>query len=277
MRYSSISLVVAAQPRTSRVRRHLPFGLFLVALGGLVLALARPAAVVSVPTGQTSILLVIDVSRSMCSTDIPPSRLLAAEAAAADFIQSQGSTTQIGIVAFAGFAELVQAPTTDQEVLLDAVRSLTTTGRRTAVGSGILAAIDAIAEIDPNVARPSVSPFHRRRADRSCPGAFAPTSSWCSPMRRATPGPTRPMPPSRRPIAASACTPSGSARPTVASRIHRAARGSSATNRPAAVSRRRRVRRWRVRQPEQSGRAGIDEEALKPVASLTRRDVLLPG
>ena len=65
------------------------------------------------------------------------------------------STTQIGVVAFAGFAEIVQTPTTDQEVLLDVIESLTT-GRRTAVGSAILTSLDAIAEIDDSVA-PSMS------------------------------------------------------------------------------------------------------------------------
>ena len=84
-------------------------------------------------------------------TDIEPNRLLAAEAAALSFIQRQGANTQIGLVAFAGFAELIQPPTSDQEVLQDAVESLFT-GRRTAIGSGILEALDAIAEIDPNIA-----------------------------------------------------------------------------------------------------------------------------
>ena len=91
----------------------------------------------------------------MCSADIAPNRLQAAEAAAASFIEHQGPTTQIGIVAFSSFAELVQAPTTDVETLLDALQSLAT-GRRTAIGSGILTSIDAIAEIDPAVA-PSVT------------------------------------------------------------------------------------------------------------------------
>ena len=84
--------------------------------------MARPVGIVSVPAGRTTVILAMDVSRSMCATDIPPNRLLAAEAAAASFIERQGSTTQIGIVAFAGFAEIVQAPTTDQEVLLDVDR-----------------------------------------------------------------------------------------------------------------------------------------------------------
>jgi Ca-activated chloride channel family protein len=152
VRYSSLSLVRDAQPRSSFVRRHLPFGLFALALAGLAVALARPVVIAAVPTNQTTIMLTIDVSGSMCSTDIPPSRLKAAEAAAIKFIESQGSGTQIGIVAFAGFAEIVQMPTNDHQVLIDALRSLAT-GRRTAVGSGILDAIDAIAEIDPNVAK----------------------------------------------------------------------------------------------------------------------------
>ncbi|HLB46464.1 MAG TPA: VWA domain-containing protein [Anaerolineales bacterium] len=155
VRYSSLALVRAALPHPSRLRRHLPFALFLLALTSLVIALGRPVAIVSVPTGQATIILAMDVSRSMCATDIQPNRLEAAKAAALSFIQRQPSSTQIGIVAFAGFAELIQAPTTDQELLQDAVESLIT-ARRTAIGSAILKSLDAIAEIDPNVA-PSVS------------------------------------------------------------------------------------------------------------------------
>lgn len=152
VRFSSLSLVRDAAPRSSRIKRHLPFALFLIGLGSLVLAMARPVAIVSVPAGRTTVVLAMDVSRSMCSSDIPPNRLVAAEAAASSFVERQNSTTQIGIVAFAGFAEIVQTPTTDQEVLLDVIESLAT-GRRTAIGSAILQAIDAIAEIDPSVAR----------------------------------------------------------------------------------------------------------------------------
>jgi Ca-activated chloride channel family protein len=151
VRYSSVSLVRAAAPGSGRLRRHLPFALFALALAVLGLAVARPVAIASVPANETTILLVIDVSGSMCSNDIDPTRLQAAQQAASSFIEKQGSNTQVGIVAFSGFAQLVQAPTNDQQALLDAIRSLTT-GRRTALGSGILEAIDAIATIDPTVA-----------------------------------------------------------------------------------------------------------------------------
>ncbi len=155
IRYSSLSLVREAMPKTSRWRRHLPFGLFVAALSSLVIAAGRPVAIVTVPSGQATIILSMDVSRSMCSTDIPPNRLIAAQDAALSFIQRQSTNTQIGIVAFAGFAELIQPPTSDQELLEDAINSLIP-ARRTAIGSGILKALDAIAELDPNVA-PSVT------------------------------------------------------------------------------------------------------------------------
>ncbi|MEO7912059.1 MAG: VWA domain-containing protein [Roseiflexaceae bacterium] len=173
VRYSSLSLVRAALPRFSRWRRHLPFALFLVGLASLVVAMARPVVIVSVPTGQTTVILAIDVSRSMCATDIEPNRLEAAKAAALSFIQSQKSSTQISIVAFAGFAEVTQPATNDQEALETAVESLTT-GRRTAIGSGILKSLDAIAEIDKNVA-PSVTDSSPGIPPTPVPsGAYAP-------------------------------------------------------------------------------------------------------
>ena len=174
IRFSSLSLVRTAIPRSSRVRRHLPFALFLVGLGSLVIAIARPAAIVAVPDGRASVVLAMDVSRSMCSTDIPPNRLAAAEQAAASFVQRQSQNTRIGIVAFAGYAQLVQAPTNDDEVLLDVIGTLAT-GRRTAIGSAILESIDALAEIDPSIAK-SVDPTDpSATAPAAVPkGAYAP-------------------------------------------------------------------------------------------------------
>ncbi len=173
LRYSSLALVRAALPRFSRLRRHVPFVLFLLALTSLILALVRPVQIVTVPTGQATIILALDVSGSMRQRDIQPSRLAAAQAAALSFIQSQKPNTQIGLVAFAGWAELVQPPTTDQEALQIAIESLTV-GRGTAIGSGILKSLDAIAAIDPNVP-PSVANPARGEQPTAVPkGAFAP-------------------------------------------------------------------------------------------------------
>jgi len=126
------------------------FILFLLALASLFFALMRPVATVEVPSNKAMIILAMDVSRSMCTTDISPNRLEAAKDAAQDFILNHNSGRQIGIVAFAGFAELIQPPTTDTGLLVEAVENLTT-ARRTAIGSAILRSIDAIAEIDDRI------------------------------------------------------------------------------------------------------------------------------
>ncbi len=173
VRFSSLALVREAIPRTARLRRHLPFVLFILALASLVVALSRPTATVVVPSGQAMIILTLDVSRSMCSTDIPPNRLKAAKAAVLSFIDHQDPNTSIGIVAFAGFAEIVQPPTSNQEDLREAVKNLTT-ARRTAIGSGILKSLDAIAEVNPNVA-PSDDGFSSELPPTQMPkGEFLP-------------------------------------------------------------------------------------------------------
>ena len=113
VRYSSLSLVRAAMSHQSWLRRHLPFALFLIALASLVFAFARPVATIAVPSNRATIILAMDVSRSMCSTDILPNRLEAAKTAALAFIKKQDNNQRIGIVAFAGFAELIQPPTAE--------------------------------------------------------------------------------------------------------------------------------------------------------------------
>ena len=153
VRYSSLSLVRAALPQRSHWRRHVPFALFLLAMSSLIMAVSRPVSTVTVPASNATIILAIDVSRSMCSTDILPSRLEAAKAAALQFVEDQDGHTQIGVVAFAGFAVLVQPPTNDQNLLETAIKNLTT-ARRTAIGEGILMSLDAISEIDDSITSP---------------------------------------------------------------------------------------------------------------------------
>ena len=173
VRYSSLVLVREALPQQSRLRRHLPFVLFLLALASLIFTLGRPVASVTVPAGRATIILALDVSRSMCSVDISPNRLAAAKEAALSFVQRQSSSNQIGIVAFAGFAELVQPPTTDQEVLQDTIEGLTT-ARRTAIGSAVLKSLDAIAEVNPNVAPSATGVSPQVELTPVPEGAYAP-------------------------------------------------------------------------------------------------------
>jgi Ca-activated chloride channel family protein len=151
VRYSSLSLVREAAAKQSWLRKHLPFLLFLLALASLVFALGRPVATVVIPSNEATVILAVDVSLSMCSTDIAPNRLEVAKDAALSFVRDNTSGRQVGIVAFAGFAELIQPPTTDLRMLETAIGYLSP-ARRTAIGSAILRSIDAIAEVDDRVA-----------------------------------------------------------------------------------------------------------------------------
>lgn len=153
VRYSSLSLVRAAKPRQTQWKRHIPFVLFLLAISSLIMAMARPVSVITLPASNATIILSIDVSRSMCSTDISPNRLESAKTAALEFIKSQNADTQIGIVVFAGFAVIAQPPTTDR-ALLEATINTISTARRTAIGEGILMSLEAISEFDDSVVSP---------------------------------------------------------------------------------------------------------------------------
>ncbi|MCM4080731.1 vWA domain-containing protein [Paractinoplanes hotanensis] len=152
---SSVALIRAALPGRTSWRRRLPVFLFLAGLLALGGALARPQSSVSVPSNSTSVLLAIDVSGSMCSTDIEPNRFRVATDAARQFIEKQEDGTRIGLVAFSGIAGLLVAPTTDKDSLLDAIGTLRT-GRGTAIGQAILTSIDAVAESNPRVAKTGV-------------------------------------------------------------------------------------------------------------------------
>ena len=100
VRYSSLSLIREALPKRSRWRQHLPFALFMLSVASLIVGFSRPQAIVQVPLSRTAIILAIDVSRSMCATDVTPNRLTVAQEAARAFIEDQADGTQIGIVAF---------------------------------------------------------------------------------------------------------------------------------------------------------------------------------
>ena len=165
--YSSLSLIRQAMPGGFRWRRHLPFALTVLAITLLILALARPFADVTVSASRTTVMLALDVSLSMCADDVYPNRLTVAQEATERFIDNQEPGTRVGIVAFAGIAQLIASPTTDKEVLLEAVANLTT-ARATAVGSAIARSLDALAEVNPDI--PPVSVFVSPREAAVEPG-----------------------------------------------------------------------------------------------------------
>jgi Ca-activated chloride channel family protein len=160
---TSIALVRAALPSRTRWTRLIPTLLLLLGFATLGVGAARPQATVLVPSNSTTIMLAMDVSGSMCSTDVEPNRLTVAQEAAISFIESQEGKTRIGLVAFAGVAGLQVPPTTDKDVLIEAINNFTT-ARGTAIGSAILTSIDSIAAINPTVAPSGVDAESARRS-----------------------------------------------------------------------------------------------------------------
>jgi len=147
VKYSSAALIRAAGPPKAGWRRHVPVALVLAALAFLGLAGARPQVSAQVPVSSSAVILAIDVSGSMCSTDVSPNRLAAAQDAVRQFVKAQDGSTRLGLVVFSGFAQVAVAPTDDRDTLLKAVDSLTV-GRGTTIGAAILKSIDAISQID---------------------------------------------------------------------------------------------------------------------------------
>ncbi|MBU2669629.1 VWA domain-containing protein [Actinoplanes bogorensis] len=128
---------------TGRFRRHLPYGLILLALPILLVGLARPEAEVSVPRVSGTVLLAFDVSNSMRATDVQPSRLGAAQAAAKEFVDAQPDTVDVGVLVFGDQALLTQAPTDDHAASLAAIGRLSA-GGGTSLGQAILVGLGTI-------------------------------------------------------------------------------------------------------------------------------------
>ncbi len=143
LRFASLVLVRAAIGPRQSLRRHLPPALFLLALAVGLLTLARPMASVTLPSDNMTVLLAVDVSRSMLARDMPPNRIVAAQAAIKNFVDGIPRNIRVGIVSFAGAAAVVQTPTTVREELMDAVDRFELQ-RGTATGAGMLLALSQL-------------------------------------------------------------------------------------------------------------------------------------
>ncbi len=143
LRYPSLVLVNSAIEKKSNFRRHVPPFMFLMAITSMLFAFARPSAIIAYPRNQSTIILTIDCSASMTTTDLKPNRIEAAKAAARAFIEQQNPMPMIGVVAFSENASVIQAPTTDRQAVLNAIDTLAP-DTTTAIGSAILTSLDAI-------------------------------------------------------------------------------------------------------------------------------------
>jgi Ca-activated chloride channel family protein len=143
VRYASLTLVGEALGRGSALRRHLPPALLLVAWTMLVVASARPAALVTLPSQRETVVLAMDVSGSMRAADVDPDRITASKQAAKSFVTAQSRGTRMAVVAFAGTAMLVQPPTMNREDVTAAIDRFQLQ-RGTNIGAGILVALQTI-------------------------------------------------------------------------------------------------------------------------------------
>ena len=165
LRYASLSMVKEALGSGQRFRRHIPPLLFLIALMAMIFAIARPAAVVTLPSQHRTIILAMDVSGSMRATDVEPNRITASQNAAKAFVKDQPSNVRIGIVSFAGTAAVVQPPTQNREDLIAAIDRFQLQ-RATAIGSGIIV---SLATIFPDAGIDVSALIYGRNAPRGVP------------------------------------------------------------------------------------------------------------
>jgi len=167
LRYSSLALMREAMAGASW-RRHVPPCLILLALGALIVAIARPSATMTLPSQHETVILAMDVSGSMRASDVEPNRLAAAQAAAKAFIADQPSHVRIGIVAFAGTATVAQAPTTNKDDLYAAIDRFQLQ-RATAIGSAIIV---SLATLFPDGGYDVASFTYERQSQRIPKGSF---------------------------------------------------------------------------------------------------------
>jgi len=146
VRFTNVDLLANLVPKTPAWRRHVPPALYIAAMTALVIALARPSAMVAVPREDATIILAMDTSGSMMATDVAPSRLASAKQAASSFVDRLPPKFQVGLVTFSTSAQVAVRPTTDRAEIHAALDSLVADGG-TALGDAIGASTDLAREV----------------------------------------------------------------------------------------------------------------------------------
>ena len=142
VRFTNVDVLANLVPRSPAWRRHVPPALYLAAIAALAIGMARPSVVLPVPREEATIVLAVDISRSMRATDVEPTRLDAAKQAASDFVDQLPDDFRIGLVAFSTAARTVVDPTTDRGAVLDALADLDAEAG-TALGDAIALSVEA--------------------------------------------------------------------------------------------------------------------------------------
>lgn len=143
VRYASLELIRGAIGPGQRMRRHLPPALFLLAMLASIVAVSRPSATITLPSEYLTLVLAMDVSRSMQANDVKPTRITAAQEAAREFVRQLPGHVRLGIVSFAGTAAIVQSPTDSRDDLIAAIDRFQLQ-RATATGSGLILSLSVL-------------------------------------------------------------------------------------------------------------------------------------
>ncbi len=149
VRFPATATLIAVVGKTGRARRIIPPALLSLSLAGLVTALARPEATIAVPIEKASVMLVTDTSGSMNATDVSPTRLGAAQAAATHFLDRVPKSLQTGLVAYADGPNTVLRPTQDRDTVKGTLNALQADGG-TATGDALEAALNALGKRGKN-------------------------------------------------------------------------------------------------------------------------------
>jgi Ca-activated chloride channel family protein len=146
VRFTNVELLRTLAPKGIGPRRHLAAGAFLASLLVLALGLARPSVDAKEPLERATVMLAIDVSLSMQSTDVAPTRIEAAEKAGVDFIKELPATFNVGVVAFAKSANVLVSPTKDHAAAIQALSGLQL-AESTATGEAVFTSLEAIRSV----------------------------------------------------------------------------------------------------------------------------------
>jgi Ca-activated chloride channel family protein len=147
LRYSSIALVGLAVGKGPGRKRHVPAALYLLAIGFVSLALARPQMKLPALERSATIILVLDLSGSMRADDIKPTRIDAATNTIRDFVKKQPQGVKIGLVGFAQQAQVLNEPTEKKDLVLRSIANVYLQ-RGTNIGDGLQLAMDVLLAAD---------------------------------------------------------------------------------------------------------------------------------
>ncbi|MFC7528795.1 VWA domain-containing protein [Actinoplanes sp. GCM10030250] len=146
MRFTNVDLLRTLAPKGLGWRRHVSAAAFLLMLGALAAATARPSVDTEQPLERATVMLAIDVSLSMQADDVAPSRIEAAQEAAKAFVSELPPTFNLGLVSFAKAANVLVSPTKDRSAVISAIDGLTL-AEATATGEAVFTSLDAVRSV----------------------------------------------------------------------------------------------------------------------------------